>query len=97
MTLGELIKKSRIEHELTQEDLAEAVGTTKATVSRWESNQVYNFKRPMISRICGILASLSGHKTYSDVISSEEDTLLRAYRIADPATKAAIAKLLDMK
>lgn len=98
MTLGEVIKESRVAHNMNQEELAEVLGTTKATVSRWESNQVYNFKRPMISRICGVL-ELDPFYFFQqyNVVSAEEDEILRAYRLSDNATKAAIAKLLDIR
>jgi len=98
MTLGEVIKEKRTGLNMTQEDLAKALNTTKATVSRWESNQVYNFKRPMISKICELL-NIDPFLFFQqyDVITSEEDALLRAYRVANDSTKAAIAKLLDLK
>lgn len=98
MTLGEVIKNSRVEHNMTQEELAEAVGTTKATVSRWESNQVYNFKPIMIGKICKKL-ELDPYYFFQqyNVISAEEEKLLGAYRIANDSTKEAIAKLLDLK
>lgn len=98
MTLGEVIKNSRNARGLTQEELAEAVGTTKATVSRWESNQVYNFKRPMIAKICAEL-KLDPYFFFQqyDVITTEEDRLLRSYRAASDVTKAAVRKLLDLE
>lgn len=39
MTTGERIKKARIDRGLTQDDLAKALRTTKAAVSRYELNQ----------------------------------------------------------
>ena len=41
MTIGDIIKSRRKELNLRQEDLAELVETTKATVSRWESEICY--------------------------------------------------------
>ena len=35
-TLGQIIRASRKAHSLSQEDLADEIGTTKVTVSRWE-------------------------------------------------------------
>ena len=37
MTIGEMIRDRRKELGLTQDDIARTIGTTKATVSRWES------------------------------------------------------------
>lgn len=98
MTLGEIIKRSRLEHNMTQEDLAEALGTTKPTVSRWESNRVYSFKPKMISRISKLLDIEPFYFfQQSYVVTPEEDKLLRAFRTANDSTRAAVAKLLDME
>ena len=98
MNLGEVIKNSRLAHNMTQGDLAKALGTTKATVSRWESNQVYNFKHPMIAQICKTL-DLDPFFFFQqyNVITAEENRFLNALRAADSATKAAVAKLLDIQ
>ena len=39
MKFGENVKKLRMERELTQGDLAQALSVTPQTVSRWESGQ----------------------------------------------------------
>lgn len=39
--IGNIIQKKRKERGLTQEELAEAVGVSKPTVSKWESGQCY--------------------------------------------------------
>ena len=38
----------RLELGLTQKDIAEAVGVTEATVSRWESGSIANMRRDKI-------------------------------------------------
>ena len=38
-TFGERLRKLREEKRLTQEQLAKILGTTKATLSRYENNQ----------------------------------------------------------
>ena len=38
-TLGEQIKDLRIKNGMTQEELAQKLNTTKAAISRYESNQ----------------------------------------------------------
>ena len=35
--IGKIIKKNRLELNLTLEDVAKAVGVSKSTVQRWES------------------------------------------------------------
>ena len=39
MNLGEKILKLRKERGLSQEDLAEKLGTTRQAISKWENNQ----------------------------------------------------------
>lgn len=41
MNLGEKIYKLRKERNLSQEALAEFVGTTRQAISKWENNQGY--------------------------------------------------------
>lgn len=41
MTLGQRIQQIRLEHNLSQEEFAEKLGTTRQTVSRWELDQTY--------------------------------------------------------
>ncbi|MBE6607459.1 MAG: helix-turn-helix transcriptional regulator [Ruminococcaceae bacterium] len=47
MTLGQRIQQIRIEHNLSQEEFAAKLGTTRQSVSRWELDQTY----PEISKI----------------------------------------------
>lgn len=39
LTLGESIRKHRIEMKMTQEYLAEQLGVSRQAVSKWESNK----------------------------------------------------------
>ena len=41
MNLSDNLKKIRKENNLTQEDLAEKLGVSRQSVSKWESNQAY--------------------------------------------------------
>ena len=56
MTLGQRIQQIRIEHGLSQEELAEKLGTTRQTVSRWELDQTFPeiAKIVLISRIFSV-------------------------------------------
>ena len=45
----------RLELGLTQKDIAEAVGVTEATVSRWESGSIANMRRDKIAAYAKIL------------------------------------------
>lgn len=39
MTLGELLKQRRLEHELSQEQVADRLGISRQAVAKWEGNQ----------------------------------------------------------
>lgn len=50
-----LIKEKRIEKKYTMKELAEKVGVSEATVSRWESGEISNMRRDGIMRLSEVL------------------------------------------
>lgn len=50
-----LIKEKRIEKKYTMKELAEKVGVSEATVSRWESGEISNMRRGGIMRLSKVL------------------------------------------
>lgn len=52
MTVGEKIKKYRLELGMTQEQLGRELGVGKAAVQKYESNQVQNLKSSHIKKLC---------------------------------------------
>lgn len=97
MTIGELIKNRRKELHMSQEDVANAVGTTKATVSRWESGDIHKMKRPMISALARVLQlDIMVFFQREEILMPEEYEVITAYRSADTGTKNAVRKLLDL-
>lgn len=55
MNANELIKKRRKELHLTQKEVADSVGVSEATVSRWESGNIANMGRDKIALLSKIL------------------------------------------
>lgn len=53
--IGKLIKKKRIEHGLTLEQVATKVGVGKSTVSKWERGAILNMKKDKIDALSLIL------------------------------------------
>lgn len=49
------IKARRISLGLTQRDIAEAVGVSEASVSKWESGHIDNMKRDKIAKLASVL------------------------------------------
>lgn len=56
MEIGTLLKNRRIDLGLTLKDIADAVGVSEATVSRWESGEIANMKRDKIAALAKVLA-----------------------------------------
>ena len=52
LTVGEKIRKYRIEKGMTQEELGKHLGVGKAAVQKYESNQVQNLKSAHIKKLC---------------------------------------------
>lgn len=56
-SIGQRIRQARQQAGFTQEQLAEGLGTTKATISRWENGNVDNIamnKIERLSSLCGV-------------------------------------------
>ena len=97
MTIGTIIRNRRKELNMTQEDLAYAVGTTKATVSRWESGDIHKMKRPMIAALARTLQlDPMIFLQQEEVLMPDEERLIIAYRHASTEIRdAALAMLED--
>lgn len=55
MKIGVAIAIRREEIGMTQEELAKAVGVSKATISRWESGDISNMRRDRIQSLASAL------------------------------------------
>lgn len=55
MTIGEKIKRLRLERGLTQEELGNAVGVQKAAINKYETGIVINLKREVIQKLAKAL------------------------------------------
>lgn len=55
MNIGLLISTKRKEKGLTQKELAEKVGVSEATISRWESGEIKNMKRKFVGALADAL------------------------------------------
>lgn len=51
MLVKDLIKERRLQHGLTMKELANKVGVSEATISRWESGELANMKRTAIMKL----------------------------------------------
>ena len=55
MDMKDIIKSRRIELNLTQKEVADYVGVSEATLSRWESGEIKNLRRNRIAALAKIL------------------------------------------
>lgn len=94
--IGTYLKDRRKELDLTLDEVAEFVGVTKSTVSRWERGVIGNMRRDRIYRLAQVLrispAEIMGF-TETELRAFEKGDLL-AYASDDPY---AIELLSDLK
>lgn len=55
MTIGEKIKKARLEKGYTQEELGKLIGVQKSAVAKYEKGKVVNIKRSVLKKISMVL------------------------------------------
>lgn len=55
MKANEIMKIRRQELGLTQKEVADRVGVTEATVSRWESGDIKNMRRDRIAALARVI------------------------------------------
>lgn len=83
-----IIKDKRIELGLTIKEVADAVGVSEGTVSRWESGNIRNMKRDKIAALAKIL------QISPRVIMGWEDEEPQPYYL-DPETARLAQELRD--
>lgn len=69
MEIKDRLKQKRLEAGLTLEEVAKAVGVTKATVQRWESGLIANMKRDKI-----VILAKTLRTTPAYILGLEENT-----------------------
>lgn len=67
MTIGERIKRLRLEHGMTQEEVGKALGITKAAVQKYESDRIVNFRVDMIRKMCLLFRTTPAYFVFDDV------------------------------
>lgn len=103
MDIGQKIKALRKERGLALEELGQKVGVGKSTVRKWETGAIANMRRDKISRLADALGVSPAYLIGCDIPAAAsfersplEQALVERYRKADPATKIAVNKILDL-
>ena len=52
--MGNIIKRLRIENNMTLEQLGDKVGVGKSTVRKWENGMIANMRRDKIAKIADV-------------------------------------------
>lgn len=55
MNVGELIKQTRLQRGMTQEELADKVGVQKSAIAKWENGRVSEIKRSNLKNLADAL------------------------------------------
>ena len=101
MNISNFIKSKRLELGLTMREVADFVGVSEGTISRWESGEIKNMKRNKIAKLSQILKispmELMGEiETINLDYTAHERKVIEAYR-NNPQMQEAVDKLLGIK
>lgn len=104
MATKDILKSKRKELNLSQREVADYVGVSEATVSRWESGNIANMGRDKIALLSKILkispSVIAGYADINDfetpfILTKEEKELITAYR-NKPEMQEAVNTLLGI-
>lgn len=104
MDTKDILKSKRKEFNLSQKEVADYVGVSEATVSRWESGNIANMGRDKIALLSKILkispSVIAGYADINDfeisfILTKEEKELITAYR-NKPEMQSAVNTLLGI-
>lgn len=95
------LKDRRIQLHLTQKEVAEAVGVTEGTISRYESGDIANMKRDKIRLYAKVLGTstnfiMTGEFEAADDHDDLDAQLLRAFWSAETYIQDSILGLLQL-
>lgn len=109
LDIGNIIHSRRTELDLTMKQVADAVGVSEATVSRWEAGNIKNIKRDKIALLSEALKlspltfitgevqpiTVSPAPAASDVLTEKEQHLLTGFRELNELGQEAVLTTLD--
>ena len=106
MNIGMIIKDARTSKNMTMKYVAERVGVSEGTISRWESGNIKNMRRDKIAKLASTLDldpsvimgwSSPASENIVDALNltKHERDLIIAYR-NHPDQQASVDKLLDL-
>jgi transcriptional regulator with XRE-family HTH domain len=101
VNIGERIKERRKELELSVDDIASKLNKNRATIYRYESNDIENLPVTVLEPLAQILnttpAYLLGLEDKKFELSKDENKIIKKYRNLDSKGKHTINTILDME
>nr|DAI04584.1 MAG TPA: helix-turn-helix domain protein [Caudoviricetes sp.] len=102
MNIKDIIKQKRLECGYTMKELAERVGVSEATVSRWESGNLATMKHTkimLLAKALKISPAMLFDAPASPYLSltQQEETHIKKYRQLDADGKEEIDDIIDVK
>lgn len=102
MNIKDIIKQKRLECGYTMKELAEKVGVSEATVSRWESGNLATMKHTKIMLLAKALKIspamlFDAPASPSLSLSQQEETHIKKYRQLDADGKERVDYVLNME
>jgi len=108
MEVYEIIKQRRKELGLTADQVAAALGVSRATIYRYESKDIEKVPITVMVPLAKVLHCSPGYLMgWEDIkedatavkldISHEEQQIIKAYRSAPEGIKESVCKLLDVR
>lgn len=106
MNVKDIIRERRMVLGLTMKEVADKVGVSEATISRWESGEIANMRRGAIfslskalnispNEIMGWDPAPSPVPSTPAPLTSEEQSLIEKYRALDDADRALVDNIMD--
>lgn len=74
MTIGERLKRLRTEKGLTQEEVGNILGITKAAVQKYENGTITNFRSDTIRKLCKLFGIAPAYFIFDDVENDYSST-----------------------
>lgn len=102
MNIKDIIKQKRLECGYTMKELAEKVGVSEATVSRWESGNLATMKHTKIMLLAKALKIspamlFDAPPSPSLSLTQQEETHIKKYRQLDADGKERVDYVLNME
>lgn len=101
MDVKDVLRIKRLESGMTMKELADKVGVSEGTISRWESGDIANMRRDKIVSLADALeisplVIMGMDEPKRKPRNLKDDELLRAFHAADAVTQGIVLKILGI-